>query len=76
MRFSANSLDRLKLELEREFDRLTAPSAPVIAPSFATSDMPSAASYPGGIIFNSTIGVLAASNGTAWIRQDTGAAIA
>lgn len=76
MRFAATTLDLLKLELEREFNALVAPKSPVIVPGFATSDMPPAASYPNGVIRNTTLDVLAVSNGTAWIRQDSGAAIA
>lgn len=76
MRFSASSIDRLKLELEREFDRLTNPVEPVVVPSYATGSMPDAGRYPGGVLLNTTLGVLAVSNGTAWLRADTGAAIA
>lgn len=75
MRFTATTLDLLKLELEGAFDRLRNPVAPVIVPAFATADMPPAADYPGGVLRNTTLNLLAHSDGTDWIRSDTGAAI-
>ena len=46
-------------------------------PVFAcpTVGMPAAASYRNCVLLNTTLGVLCVSNGTAWVRQDTGAAI-
>jgi hypothetical protein len=51
------------------------PGKPTILYSCATTDMPDAASYTNCILRNTTLDILAVSNGTNWIRQDTGATI-
>ncbi|WP_374576117.1 hypothetical protein [Phenylobacterium sp.] len=76
MRFIASTLEGLKLELEREFDRPRAPGAPTPIFSSATDGLPAAASYPGCLVRLSDLNILAVSDGSSWIRQDTGAAIA
>ena len=47
--------------------------APVFA--CAKADLPSATEWPSCILRISDLDILAVSNGAAWIRQDTGAAI-
>lgn len=46
-------------------------------PVFActSANLPPAAAFVKCVLLNTTLGVLCVSNGTAWIRQDTGAAI-
>lgn len=75
MRFVALDLDGLKLELEREFDALENPAYPRPVFTCTTAEMPSAALYPNCVLRNSTLNILAVSDGTNWRRQDTGAAI-
>lgn len=72
MRFSATTLDDLKLELERAFD---APDVPRPVYSCTTANMPPAADYTNCVLRNTTLNILAVSDGTNWIRQDTGATI-
>jgi len=73
----ANDLQRLKLELQRLFDE--PPQGPVSlwpTTSAALADY-DPADYPYGVVWVTDInlGIMAVSNGTAWIRCDTGAAI-
>lgn len=72
MRFTATTLDDLKIELERAFN---APDEPRQAYSCTTKNLPPAASYPFAVAFNTTLNVLVTSNGSAWFRADTGAAV-
>lgn len=51
------------------------PQAPVPAWPVAVAGLPPAASHENGVVYVTDLDVLAASNGTNWIRQDTGAAI-
>ena len=48
---------------------------PVRFPAFTTDDMPPAADWPDHAVKNTTQDTLCVSNGTNWIRQDTGAAL-
>lgn len=57
------------------FALLATPQGPMPLWACTTTDMPAAADYPNHVLKNTTLDVLAVSNGTAWIRQDTGAAI-
>lgn len=75
MRFVATTIEALKLELEREFDRPRPPQGPTPVFVCATEKMPRAADHPNCVLRNSTLNILAVSDGTRWIRQDTGAAI-
>lgn len=75
MRFSATTLDLLKLELERAFDDLTNPQEPKPVYACTTANMPPAADFKDCILRNTTLDVLAYSNGTNWLRADTGAII-
>lgn len=73
MRFVANTLDELKLELEQAFDQPVLQPSPVYA--CTTANMPAAASFRDCVLRNTTLNILAVSDGASWIRQDTGAAI-
>ena len=56
--------------------QLQQPSQPVLVHAVAAADLPPAANWPNGVLQVSDLNILAVSNGVAWIRQDTGAAIA
>jgi hypothetical protein len=56
--------------------QLQQPGQPVFVHSVASADLPPAADWPGGVLRVADLDILAVSNGLAWIRQDTGAAIA
>jgi hypothetical protein len=72
MRFTARTLEELIRELEQALD---APGEPRPVYACATAQMPPAAAYPNGVLRNTTLNILAVSDGINWIRQDTGAAI-
>lgn len=72
MRFTATNIEDLKIELERA---LSAPDEPRPVYSCTTKNLPPAAAYPFAVAFNITLNVLVASNGSAWFRADTGAAV-
>ncbi|WP_022727226.1 hypothetical protein [Fodinicurvata sediminis] len=63
--------------LLREFAE---PTAPVGLPSYAVADLPSASEYANHAVYCSDGAagspILAFSNGTNWLRSDTGAAVA
>ena len=67
MRFAASTIERLKLELEREFDRLNSPGEPKRVYACATVDLPPAADFPNCVVFDETAGVLKTSDGANWI---------
>jgi len=75
MRFTFIDIPGARLELARAFDSLGTPTQP--APVFAcsTAQMPPAADFPNGVLRNTTLNILAVSDGTDWRRQDTGAII-
>jgi hypothetical protein len=54
---------------------LKAPGAP--GPVFACTvgDLPPAAAWPHGLVFLRDLSVLAVSDGSAWVRQDTGESV-
>lgn len=56
--------------------QLQQPGQPVFVYAVAATDLPPAANWPNGVLRVSDLDILAVSNGVAWIRQDTGAAIA
>ncbi len=62
-------------ELEGRIDALENPTNPVRVPAFTTGTMPSAADYIGCVLRNTTLNILAHSDGTNWRREDTGAII-
>jgi hypothetical protein len=55
--------------------RLENPMQPVRLWSATTASMPPAANWTNCALLNTTLNILAVSDGTNWIRQDTGAAI-
>ena len=61
--------------LEDRVALLENPTDPVPVPAFTTALMPSAAAYIGRVIRNTTLNILAHSDGTNWKREDTGASI-
>lgn len=75
MRFAADTIEGLRLELERAFDDLENPAAPRAVFACTTAQMPPAASYPNCVLRNTTINQLAFSDGTNWRRADTGAVV-
>lgn len=59
-------------------DRLTVrerAQAPFPVYACTTANMPAAAAYVNCVLRNTTLDILCVSNGTAWIRQDSGASI-
>ncbi|MBP6877477.1 MAG: hypothetical protein KBC34_05620 [Phenylobacterium sp.] len=54
---------------------LQTPQAPAAVFACARADVPPAANWPNGVLRVSDLDILAVSNGSAWIRQDTGAPI-
>ena len=63
------------MELDARLSLIENPQEPVPIPSYATADMPSAAIFIGRTIINTTLNILAHSDGTDWRREDTGAVI-
>lgn len=51
------------------------PGQPVFVYAVTVADLPPAADWPNGVLKVSDLNILAVSDGSAWIRQDTGAAI-
>jgi len=72
MRFSATTIEDLKLELERA---LSAPDQPRPVYACTTANLPPAASFPNSVVFNSTLNMLVYSDGNSWFRADTGAVV-
>jgi hypothetical protein len=72
MRFVATSLDGLKLELERELALARRPLGPTPLYACPTDAMPPAQSHPACVLLNTSLNALAVSDGSRWIRQDTG----
>ncbi len=62
-------------ELEDRIAVLENPQEPIPVPSYATADMPSAAIFTGRVIINTTLNIMAHSDGANWRREDTGAVI-
>ncbi len=54
---------------------LKAPGAPMPVFACAVGDLPPAAAWPQGLVFLRDLSVLAVSDGSAWVRQDTGASL-
>ena len=52
------------------------PGQPAFVHSVVSADLPPAADWPSGVLRVADLDILAVSNGSAWIRQDTGAPIA
>lgn len=69
------ALRGLLTELRDAVVELQTPTYPHPLFSTTTALQPPAARYPGCVYFNTTIKRLAVSDGTNWLRMDTGAAI-
>lgn len=54
---------------------LQQPQQPVTVAAVARVELPPAANWPNGVLRISDLNILAVSDGSAWIRQDTGAPI-
>lgn len=61
--------------LERRLELVENPQEPVMVPAYTTALMPAASAYLGRVLRNTTLNILAHSDGTNWRRQDTGAII-
>lgn len=75
MRFTANDIEGLKLEMARALDELAAAGTPTRLYAATTAGMPAAADWTNCVLRNTTLNILAVSDGTNWRRQDTGAVI-
>lgn len=62
-------------DVELRLDRLEKPGSPKPVYACASTALPSAASYINCVLRVTDLNILAASDGTNWRRQDTGAAI-
>ncbi len=62
-------------ELIAAVEALRRPGAPSLLYACAAADLPPAGDWPGGLVLLRDFGALAVSDGTAWVRQDTGEAI-
>lgn len=71
----AGEIAPLLSELREAVMELLQPTQPHVVYACATAEMPPAAAYPNAVLRNSTLNILAVSDGVSWIRQDTGAAI-
>lgn len=67
MRFSAQDVAGLRLQVSREFDRLNQPGRPMGVFACTTAERPAAADYPYCLIFDVTLGALKTSDGTNWV---------
>jgi hypothetical protein len=67
VRFAAQDIAGLRLELEREFDRLNAPLQPTPLYRCTTAKLPDPARFVGCVAFDETLGVLVTSDGSAWV---------
>jgi len=75
MKFTFIDIRSARLELERAFDQLSRPMQPQPVFACSTADMPPAADFPDSVLRNTTLNILAVSDGANWRRQDTGATI-
>lgn len=62
-------------ELEAKIAAVEEPQEPRPVFASTTTNMPDAANYPNCVLKNTTLNILAVSDGSNWIRQDTGAVI-
>ena len=72
----AGILAPLLEDLRNAVLELQTPTQPHAVFACASADMPPAEDWLNCVLRNTTLNVLAVSDGSAWIRQDTGAAIA
>lgn len=62
-------------ELEERVGELENPGSPVLVPAYTTAGMPDPTLWINRVIRNTTLNILAHSDGTNWRREDTGAII-
>lgn len=62
-------------DVESRLARIELGQSPLPLFACTTSNMPAASSYVGCVLRNTTLNILAVSDGTNWIRQDSGAVI-
>ena len=62
-------------ELEARVAALENPGSPTLVYACTTANMPTASANINRILYNTTLNILAHSDGTNWRRQDTGAVI-
>ncbi len=67
------NLQAYLMDVSNRLQALETPEKPVSL--YATSTLPPAADWPSCALLYSPLGVVAVSDGSAWVRQDTGAAI-
>lgn len=66
----------MNAEIRQELDRLENPRRPVRFPEFpAAANLPSPVQYRSCVAFLKSIDRLVVSNGTNWLRVDTGATV-
>lgn len=75
MRFYADTIDRLKLELEAAFDALANPQSPQKRFARDEADLPPAADWTDCMVWVPDLAVAVVSDGTDWIDLSTGTAI-
>ena len=68
-------LRALLTEIVEALRALRRPGAPSALHACAAADLPPAAAWPGCALIVTDLNILAHSDGSHWIRQDTGAAI-
>lgn len=54
---------------------LQVPQSPVPVLALTAAELPPAANYPNCVVRVSDLDILAVSNGSEWVRQDTGASV-
>jgi hypothetical protein len=62
-------------QINKEFIQRDNPTTPVKLPSYTTDEMPNAADNAARMLWNTTISRVCVSDGTNWLRQDTGATV-
>lgn len=62
-------------EIVEALRALRAPQAPISLPSCASAALPPAAAWPHTLVLVTDLNILAHSDGSHWIRQDTGGVI-
>lgn len=71
----AGRLAPLLKDFEDRLRELEQPSVPKPVLGLLEADLPDAALYPTAVVLVKDLNILAHSDGSDWIRQDTGAAI-
>lgn len=71
----AANVNQVLQSLYDAVSQLQQPDHPSAVCAVTQAKLPPASDWPQCVVLVSDLGVLAASNGSAWIRQDTGASI-